>query len=151
VAVRGDDVTLVGISYMLVECLRAERYLADAGIAAEVIDPIWLSPLDTGTIVDSVRRTGRLLVVDNGWTTCGASAEIVARVVEALQGERTPQVCRLGFAPVTCPTTPSLERHFYPEGRTIAAAARDLIEGRPSGWMPDERADLREIDFRGPF
>ncbi len=72
VAVEGEDATLVGISCMQVECLRAARYLEQVGIRAEVIDPIWLSPLDTETIVDSVRKTGRLCVVDNGWTTCGA-------------------------------------------------------------------------------
>ena len=74
----GDDVTLVGISNMLVECLRARELLADVKVSAEVIDPIWLSPLDTDTIVKSVKRTRRLIVVDNGWTMCGAGAEIVS-------------------------------------------------------------------------
>src|SRR4051812_31607245 len=78
----GTDITLVGISAMQTECLAARQYLAEVGIEAEVIDPIWLSPLDTDTIADSVEKTGRLLVVDNGWTTCGAGAEIVAQVGE---------------------------------------------------------------------
>jgi len=71
IARSGDDVTLVGISYMQVECLRASHYLNDIGIHAEVIDPIWLSPLDIDTIAESVERTGRLLVVDTAWTNCG--------------------------------------------------------------------------------
>src|SRR4029077_15190449 len=96
VAVSGDDVTLVGISYMQLECLRAQRYLEAVGIHAEVIDPIWLSPLDIDTIVESVRRTGRLIVVVHGWTTCGASAEIAALVAERLQDERRIQIRRLG-------------------------------------------------------
>ena len=82
----GGDVTVVGISHMVVECLRAARHLEGTGIAAEVIDPITLSPLDTDTIVQSVRKTGRLLVVDTAWLCCGAGAEIVTRVVERLQG-----------------------------------------------------------------
>ena len=151
VAVRGDDVTIVGISYMQVEALRAASYLADVGVRAEVIDPIWLNPLDTDTIVESVRRTGRLLVVDTGWTNCGAAAEIAARVAERLQGERDFRFKRMGFAPTTCPTTPVLEDLFYPNARTIAAAARDLVEGRTSGWLPAERADLQSIEFKGPF
>ena len=57
----------------------------------------------------------------------------------------------MGFAPTTCPTTPVLEDAFYPNGRTIAAAARDLVEERACGWMPDERPDLRSIEFKGPF
>jgi pyruvate/2-oxoglutarate/acetoin dehydrogenase E1 component len=147
----GTDVTLVGISYMQVECLRAQRYLADVGIDAEVIDPIWLSPLDIDTIAASVEKTGRLVVVDNGWLCCGAGAEIVAQVAERLQGVRDLGLRRLGFAPVTCPTTPVLEELFYPNARTIAAAARDLVEGRATGWLPDERPDLRSVEFKGPF
>ncbi len=147
----GEDITLVGISYMQVECLRAAKYLESIGIRAEVIDPIWLSPLDIDTIAESVERTGRLLVVDNAWTNCGASAEIVARVAEKLQGVRDLRLKRMGFAPTTCPTTPVLEDAFYPNGRTIAAVARDLVEERACGWLPDERPDLRDIEFKGPF
>lgn len=151
VAIPGRDVTLVGISYMQVECLRAQRYLESVGIQAEVIDPIWLSPLDGETIAESVRKTGRLCVVDNGWMTCGAAAEIVAQVTERLQGAREVRVRRMGFAPVTCPPTPSLENLFYPNARTIASAAYDLVKGSAQGWLPEERTDLREIEFRGPF
>lgn len=151
ITARGDDVTLVGISYMQVECLRAQCYLETVGVRAEVIDPIWLSPLDIDTIVSSVRKTGRLCVVDNGWTTCGASAEIVALVVERLQGEREIQVKRMGFAPTTCPTAPTLESHYYPNGRTIASAAYDLVRGDNENWLPEEREDLRAIEFKGPF
>jgi pyruvate/2-oxoglutarate/acetoin dehydrogenase E1 component len=151
IAAAGDDVTIVGISYMQQECLRAHRYLLEVGIQAEVIDPIWLSPLDIDTIVASVRKTGRLCVVDNGWTACGAGAEIVALVMEQLQGVRDLRVRRLGFAPVTCPPTPNLEQLYYPNARTIAAAAYDLANGRSDGWLPDEKIELQEIEFRGPF
>lgn len=151
ITVPGSDVTVVGISYMQVEALRAAKYLADVGVKAEVIDPIWLNPLDTDTIAESVARTGRLLVVDTAWTNCGAAAEIVARVGEKLQGEVPFRFQRMGFAPTTCPTTPTLEDAFYPNARTIAAAARDLVEGRKTGWLPAERADLQSIEFKGPF
>ena len=122
-----------------------------AGIQAEVIDPNWLSPLDIDTIVDSARKTGRLCVVDNGWVTCGASAEIITQVVERLQGIRPILVRRLGFAPVTCPPTPTLEDLYYPNGRTIASVAYDLIRGGENGWAPPENVALREIQFKGPF
>ncbi|MEX0802722.1 MAG: transketolase C-terminal domain-containing protein, partial [Candidatus Binatia bacterium] len=151
VTVTGRDVTLVGISYMHSECLRARRYLESIGIQAEVIDPIWLSPLDIDTIAASVHKTGRLCIVDNGWTTCGASAEIAALVTERLQGVKDVRVRRMGFAPVTCPPTPLLEDLYYPNGRTIASAAHDLVTGTHGGWLPDERLDLQEIEFRGPF
>lgn len=147
----GEDITIVGISYMQVECQRAARYLADTGIKAEVIDPIWLSPLDIDTIADSVERTGRLLVVDTAWTNCGASAEIVARVAERLQGVRDLQLKRMGFAPTTCPTSPTLEELYYPNARTIAAQAADIVEGEETNWVPTERPELKCIEFKGPF
>src|SRR3984957_50407 len=134
----GEDVTLVGISQMQTECLAARCYLESVGVRAEVIDPIWLSPLDVDTIVASVEKTGRLLVVDNGWVTCGAGAEIVAQVAERIMAVRDVRVRRMGFAPVSCPTTPGLEALFYPNARTIAAAARDLVEGEATGWTPEE-------------
>ncbi len=148
---EGADVTLVGISFMQLECQRAAHYLEDKGVQAEVIDPIWLSPLDVDTIIASVAKTGRLCVVDNGWTTCGASAEIVAAVSERIGAQRPLSVRRLGFAPSTCPTAPSLEASFYPNPRTIAAAAYDLVEGTEVGWLPEERAELTDVEFKGPF
>jgi pyruvate dehydrogenase E1 component beta subunit len=156
VCTQGDDITIVGISNMLVECLRAHELLADIGIAAEVIDPISLVPLDAETIIASVHRTGRLLVVDNAWTCCGASAEIVARVVEGMGGApngKPIMVRRMGYAPTTCPTTPALEEEFYPDPAKIAAAAYAMVRPQAAAWTPSaERAKLAyQAKFRGPF
>ena len=151
ITAHGKDITLVGISYMQLECLRAHHYLKEIGIEAEVIDPIWLSPLDTDTIVTSVEKTGRLLVVDNDWETSGLSAEIIAKVVQCLQGKTNFVVERMGFAPTPCPPTPILENLFYPNGLTVASKARQMVSGKADGWLPKERAELKEIDFRGPF
>jgi acetoin:2,6-dichlorophenolindophenol oxidoreductase subunit beta len=153
VCTQGDDITVVGVSNMLMECLRAHELLADIGIHAEVIDPISLVPLDVDTIVNSVKRTGRLLVVDNAWTNCGASAEIVARVIEGAQNGQPIRVQRMGYAPTTCPTTPVLEREFYPDPLKIAQAAYALVRPDAGRWDPDpERANLAyQVQFRGPF
>lgn len=151
ITVKGKDITLVGISYMQLECQRAARYLESVGIKAEVIDPIWLSPLDINTIAASVNKTGRLIVVDNDWIRCGAGSEITSLVLEKLQGKREIKVHRMGFAPVTCPPTPPLEKLFYPDGRDIASAAFDLVKGGKNKWVPSEEIDLKEIEFKGPF
>lgn len=150
VVTHGDDITVVAVSNMVMECLRAQEMLTDEGIHAEVIDPIWLSPLETDTIVASVERTGKLLVVDNAWLNCGASAEIVARVAEC--AKRPVQIARLGFAPTSCPPSPTLEHAFYPNPATIAARIHDMV--RPGvAWEPDkDRAKLAyQAQFRGPF
>ena len=147
---EGGDVTIVGVSHMAVEALRARSQLARAGIAAEVIDPVSLSPLDMDTVEASLRKSGRLLVVDTAWTSCGASAEIVAQGVERLQGARSLRVRRLGFAPVVCPTTRPLEDLFYPTPRRIAAAAHALVHDQPESWEPDDDPP-GPIEFKGPF
>ena len=153
VCVPGRDITIVGVSNMLAESLRAHELLADVGIEAEVIDPISLVPLDIDTIAQSARRTGRLLVVDNAWTRCGASAEIVAGVVEQCANGRPIQVRRMGYAPTTCPTTPELEREFYPDPAKIAQTAYAMVRPEGEAWQPDpERAKLAyQVKFRGPF
>lgn len=152
ICTQGDAITIVGISNMLVECMRAHELLVDIGIYAEVIDPISLVPLDIETIIRSVQRTGRLLVVDNAWTNCGASAEIVARVAEQTNG-RPIHIRRMGYAPTTCPTTPVLEREFYPDPAKIAQMALTMVKSDAPAWQPDAgRAQLAyQAKFRGPF
>jgi pyruvate/2-oxoglutarate/acetoin dehydrogenase E1 component len=153
ICTRGDDITIVGISNMVIESLRARELLSENGIEAEVIDPVSLTPLDTDTIVNSVRRTGKLLVVDNGWTSCGASAEIAACVAEQAQNGKPVQIRRMGFAPTTCPTTPPLEQAFYPDPLKIAQTAYAMVRPNTAPWRPDpERAKLTyQMKFRGPF
>ena len=148
---EGEDITLVGVSYMQLECLRARHELRSVGIRAEVIDPIWLAPLDVGTVARSVLKTGRLLVVDSGWVHCGMSSSIVAAVVEAVQDQRRVAVRRMGFEAVTCPTTPALERHFYPSVPRIAAAAYEMVKGDGPRWSPEEREYPEDVLFKGPF
>jgi len=147
----GADVTLLGISHMTVECMRARALLSQIGIEAEVVDCLSLSPLDTETIADSVGKTGRLIVVDTAWTTCGAGAEIVARMVERF-GPRLPLIRRMGFAPVPCPTTRNLETAFYPSAATIASNAHRLVRGnKEPAWVPPSAENLEILNFRGPF
>jgi pyruvate/2-oxoglutarate/acetoin dehydrogenase E1 component len=147
----GGDITIVAVSNMVMEALRAHELLAGAAIEAEIIDPVSLVPLDIDTIVASVRRTRRLLVVDNAWTNCGASAEIVARVVERVPDQIA--VRRMGYAPVTCPTTPVLEQEFYPDPVKIARAAYAMMKPDAGEWLVDpEQARLAyQLKFRGPF
>jgi len=151
VLAEGTDVTLVGISYMAVECIRAQHQLAEVGIRAEVVDPVSLSPLDMDTIVASVAKTGRLLVVDSAWLMCGAAAEIVAQVIERLQGEKDVRVRRMGFEPVPCPTTKNLETLFYPNAQRIAAGAYSLVHNHEKSWTPVAREAPEIVEFKGPF
>lgn len=150
VLAEGEDITLVGISQMAVECLRAKRLLEEAGISADVIDPISLSPLDMGTITASVEKTKRLIIVDNSWMVCGAGAEIIARLVE--KGMHRDKIMhRMGFAFVTCPTTPTLEKEFYPDAAKIASKAYEMIHPGKGPWTPSGKLHIEEVEFKGPF
>lgn len=151
VLAEGSDITLVGISYMAVECLRVKKLLFEVGISAEVIDPVSLTPLDMDTIVGSVDKTGRLIVVDCAWTSCGASAEIVARVAEHFQGSKLIRLRRIGFEPVVCPTTKNLENLYYPDAPRIASQAYALVHGDGAYWLPAMVEAPEVVEFKGPF
>lgn len=142
----GSDVTIVGISHQVVECMRAAKKLADVGLHAEVIDPVTLNPLDIETIIASALKTRHLLVVDTAWTFCGMTAEIVAQVSERSSGISCR---RIGFAPVPCPTTRNLENLFYPSASKIAGAAHELVRG--TTWQPPDEVAQEIVEFKGPF
>lgn len=146
---KGKDITLVGISYTVIDCLRAATLLSQVGIEAEVIDLLSLAPLDMDTILASAKKTKNIIVVDNNWVTCGASAEIITQIHEKA-GDHGIKARRMGFAPTTCPTVRNLEDEFYPDPVKVALMANELCYGDAS-WQPSpiERTEIEE--FRGPF
>jgi acetoin:2,6-dichlorophenolindophenol oxidoreductase subunit beta len=126
---EGSDVTIVGLAYMVHLALEAAEGLAREGISAEVVDPRTLVPLDVETIRASVRKTGRLVVVDESPPTCSMAAEIAAAVVEdpaTFRALRGP-VTRVCAAAVPVPYSPPLEDFVLPNTERIAAAARALV------------------------
>ena len=145
-AIEGSDVTLVGISWMAVECKRAATLLKEKGISAEVIDPVSLSPLDFETILKSARKTKRVLVVDSAWTNCGASAEILARISESSSANAI-QCSRLGFASTNCPPSPTLEAEFYPDAQKISARAFQMMYPDKKPWKPENPQPLEAAPF----
>ena len=124
VAHPGADVTVVTWGQSLRDCLAA----ADEGSASlEVIDLRSLVPLDMATVLESTRRTGRLLVVHEAVQDFGAGAEIAARVADELFDELRTPVRRLGTPSVPMPFNPDLERSLLPGARAIAEAAERLV------------------------
>ena len=124
---RGDDVTIVALSRLVHDALDAAELLAKDGIEAEVIDPRTLVPLDLATIVESVRRTGRLVVAHEAVEHGGFGAEIVAQVQAAAFDHLDAPIERVGapFAPV--PLSPPLEDAYLPDADDIVAAARRTL------------------------
>ena len=123
----GGDLTMVGIGFTVKQALDAAEILAQEGVSAEVIDPRTLAPLDMGTILASVHKTGRLLVVDEDFAPCGVGAEIAAQVMEAAFDDLDAPVRRVNglFAPA--PYSPPLYEPLVPSVQGIVQAARELL------------------------
>jgi pyruvate dehydrogenase E1 component beta subunit len=122
----GTDVTLISWGAMLVETLAAADALAAAGVSAEVIDVATLKPLDEDTLLDSVRRTGRAVIVHEAARTGGFGAEIAARIAEqALFALKAPVLRVTGWDTVM--PLPRLEHRYMPTTAEVVAAARRLM------------------------
>ena len=126
----GRDLTILTYSASLWKSLTAADTLAAEGIEAEVIDLRTLRPLDDATIIESVARTHRALIVDEGWRSGGISAEISARIMEQAFYELERPVARVCTAEVPLPYAKHLEQAALPQPETIAAAARQLLSAR---------------------
>jgi pyruvate dehydrogenase E1 component beta subunit len=124
---EGDDITLVGLGLTVHQSLDAAAQLAEDGISAEVIDLISIAPLDRETVRASVRKTGRLIVVDDDYLSYGVGAEIIASVCEAGIALRAPPQ-RIAFPDIPVPFTPVMEHFVLPSADKVAAAARQMLE-----------------------
>ncbi len=123
----GSDVTIVAIGQMVGQALEAAKLLASEGIEAEIVDPRSVSPLDIGTIVESVVRTGRLCVVHEGYGAYGLGAEIVAGVAERARTCLKASPVRLTGPAAPSPFTPSLEKAYIPDAAAIANVVRPMV------------------------
>jgi pyruvate/2-oxoglutarate/acetoin dehydrogenase E1 component len=131
----GNDVTVVGLAFYVQEALALADALEREGISVEVIDPRTLVPLDVETLRASVRKTGRLVIVDEAPATCSAASEIAAIVVEdreTFHALKAP-VQRVCAAPVPVPYSPVLEQAALPDRARIENAIRRVLaESRPA-------------------
>ena len=123
----GRDVTITAFSIMVGKALAAAEILAGEGIEAEVIDLRSLRPLDTETVVGSVAKTRRAVVVDEGWRTAGLSAEISAIVTESCFWELDAPVGRVCSVEVPIPYPHHLEQAALPQPPAIVAAAKATV------------------------
>ena len=148
---EGSDVTIVAVSHMVLEAVQAAEALAADGIQAEILDVRSLRPLDSDSIARSVAKTGRLVIADTGWKSFGVSAEIAARIGEALFGRLKSPIRRVALPDVPTPASSALEQVYYPGPREIAAAARRCLEVALPEESAERPAPARPRDFHGPF
>ena len=125
----GSDVTLVTYSYMVTKSLAAAEELAQEGISVEVVDLRTVDPLDEDTILASIRKTHRLVVVQETWPKCSVSSEVAAIAAEKALDYLDEPVVRVTAHEVPTPFAPVLEKYVLPNEEKIVAAVRGIAGG----------------------
>ncbi|MGC8779963.1 MAG: alpha-ketoacid dehydrogenase subunit beta [Anaerolineae bacterium] len=127
---EGGDVTVIAIGGMLPKALEAAELLAGEGISVEVVDPRTLVPLDKETIIASVRKTGRVVIVHEAHKRLGPGAEIAAMIAEEAIAYLDGPIVRVAARNVPLPYSPELEHYVLPQVSDIVEKTRDLARGR---------------------
>ena len=124
---EGKDMTIVTYSYMVHFALQAAEILAKEGIDVEVVDLRTIKPMDKETVLNSVKKTNRVLCLQETWLTCGVAGEVAAVIADEAFDYLDAPVRRLGSPDCPAPFSPDLETYVLPSVEGIAAAARELM------------------------
>jgi pyruvate dehydrogenase E1 component beta subunit len=151
---EGKDVTIVATSVMVLEAKRAAEHLATNGISVEIIDLHSISQPDKKMIIESVKKTGKLLVADTSWAQFGVSAEINRIINEHGPAILKAPTISLGMAPAPCPTAKALEDFYYPDVHDIVVEVLKLAgnSDKLQTTIPQKQSmtDFYK-HFKGPF
>jgi Pyruvate/2-oxoglutarate dehydrogenase complex, dehydrogenase (E1) component, eukaryotic type, beta subunit len=123
----GKDVTIVAASYMVQEALKAVPSLENENIDVEIIDLRTIKPMDTALILESVKKTGRVVIADGGWKTCGLAAEISAQISENILEYLKSPVVRITLPDIPAPASSALEKVYYPTCNNIINAVKSVL------------------------
>ena len=124
---EGRDITFISYSQMVHECIKAADALAADGVSAEVVDVRSLNPLDMDTLCESVQKTGRVVIAEEGHRTGGVSAEIGFRLFESLHYYLDAPIKRVAAKDVPVPAAPVLEKYVLPDWTTVLQAAHEIL------------------------
>jgi len=152
---EGNDVSIVCSAHMVLEALKAHDVLAKDGINAEVVD-VRSTPLDHETILQSVKKTGRVIVADDDWKSFGFGSEIITQVAESLHGDLKSAPRRICLPDHPAPTSWALSNHYYPTAGNIVNSVREML-GKEAvsleslGYDFTKPMDVPDKEFTGPF
>jgi pyruvate dehydrogenase E1 component beta subunit len=147
---EGRDATIVAVSWMNVEALKAADVLAKRGVSVEIIDTPCISRFDAASVAFSVRKTGHLIVADYDWLHCGFSAEVAAQMYATSMKDLRSPITRIGFADSHCPCTRPLETLYYPNAIDIIRAVEAQCNLTESDISSEDFYSY-ENKFKGPF
>ena len=123
---KGKDITVISSSYMVQEATQAVKELVKERIDVELVDLRSLKPLDTDLLFASVKKTGRLIVVDGGWKTCGVAAEVSALICENIFAYLKAPIRRITLPDTPAPASLVLEKIYYPKAKDICKAVKKI-------------------------
>lgn len=161
VALNGSDITFICSSYMVVECMKVATILRTIGISAEVIDVRTISPLDSASLISSVKKTGRVIVCDTGFASFGLSSEIIAQISKHAFSQLKLPPISISLPDSPTPTSWKMAEEYYPtyihiltESMKMMGVKRELtkkilrVENENKKKIPSDVPDMR---FTGPF
>jgi pyruvate dehydrogenase E1 component beta subunit len=152
---KGEDITIISMSYMTIEAIHAVEHLSAQGMDCELIDLGTISPLDWKTVTASVLRTGRALVLDTGFTTGSVAGEIVARITDTCWGKLKSPPQRLAMPDFPEATSAALTRHYHVRAEHVVQKIGAML-GREVEWhsLLEQRKHPYDVPgewFTGPF
>jgi pyruvate/2-oxoglutarate/acetoin dehydrogenase E1 component len=148
---EGSDLTMVAVSFMVAEAVKAAAILEKKGIDVEIIDVSSVKPLDEKLIFQSVKKTKRAIVLDTGWKSFGVSAEISAVINEELFGELKSPVLRIALPDLPIPASYALEKLYYPSVKDIVNTVLDLFGKEHMTLEEIQKIEKGGFFFQGPF
>ena len=149
---EGSDITIVSLSYMTIEVIRALPILEKAGISVEHIDLKCANPIDWPCILSSIQKTGRLLVLDTGAVTGSVASEIIAKVSTEIFPALKTAPKRIALPDIPTPTSFGLTKDFYPGAKDILETVSQMMNIKIEHTFPSERPhDVPGDWFKGPF
>ena len=152
---KGNDITLVSNSYMTIECIKLYKVFEKLNISVEHIDLRTLRPLDINSIINSVKKTKKMLVVENGLPNFGISSEIITKVSSKLKNIKTDNFSRIGFEETPIPSTRSLAKYCYPRPYDICSEILKVlkIQNKNLKFFFKNKGfeDVPDLSFTGPF
>jgi acetoin:2,6-dichlorophenolindophenol oxidoreductase subunit beta len=160
IVVEGDALTIIACSHMTVEAFKATQSLQEQGIWAELIDLCSIKPLDWETILKSVRKTGKVLIVDPDWKTCGFASEVAALIAEEAFDALKAPLKRMCYPDRLSPTSWALANHYYPTAQNITLTVLEMLGAPIQGrklleTLLQEKMqtplDIPDSSFTGPF
>jgi len=153
---KGTDVTIIAFSYMVIEALFAAKVLEKLGIDAEVLDLRTIRPMDTNSILESVKNTGHLVVADQAWKTGSVAGEIIALTAEDAYGYLKAKPIRISLPDIPSPSSPGLTKHYHPRAIDIVNSVLKML-GKSTkteeelGIVQKTPLDIPNKEFKGPF